>query len=448
MLQEKSRRKSRNLLADYRPYAKQLAFHGMKKRETALIAANQVGKTWCKAFEFAMHLTGRYPDWWNGFVWDRPIVCIAGSKSGLLLRQGAQRVLFGQPGDWGTGAIPGDSIVGDPKRALGTPDLIDSSVIRHKGGWTNRIILKTYDQGRERWQADTVHEVWLDEEPPEDVYFEALTRTNATHGHVGLTLTPLLGMSTVVRRFLMEESEDRGVVKMTIDDAEHYSPEDRAKIVASYPAHELEARAKGIPTLGSGRIFPVPDADIEWDTQLIPDHWAQIIGVDFGWDHPFAAARLAWDRDNDCVYVTAAYRKRQAGVIEHAPVVRAWGEWIPVAWPHDGLQHDKGSGEQLARQYRQQHVKMLPERATFEDGSNGVEAGVADMLDRMQTGRLKVARHLVEVFDEIRLYHREDGKIVKEMDDLISAIRYGVMMLRHAVTNVKAKPLTFAPQFK
>lgn len=449
LMEERERRKRTNRLASYRPYPKQLEFHALKTRESALIAANQVGKTYGEAYELAMHLTGRYPAWWVGNRWDQPIVCIAGSKSGQLLRDGAQRVLCGRPGEWGTGSIPQDSIIGEPKRAQGTPDLLDSVMVRHVDGHINRINFKTYDQGRERWQAETVHEVWLDEEPPEDVYFEALTRTNATKGHVKLTLTPLLGMSTVVRRFLMEPSDDRAVVTMTIDDALHYSEEQRAQIIASYPAHEMEARAKGIPTLGSGRAFPVSDSDIEWQADVIPSHWPEIIGIDFGWDHPTAAARLAWDRDADCVYVTAAYRKRQEGVVMHAAAIRAWGD-LPVAWPHDGLQHDKGSGEQLAAQYRAQGLQMLPERATFPDGGNGVEAGVSEMLERMQTGRFKVASHLVEVFDEIRLYHRDNGRLVKEMDDLISAIRYGMMMLRHAKTAAKRKPkaLHFTSEFR
>ena len=73
---------------------------------------------------------------------------------------------------------------------------------------------------------------------------------------------------------------------------------------------------------------------------------------------------------------------------------------------------------------------MLPERATFEDGTNGVEAGVMDMLDRMQSGRWKVFSHLVDWFEEFRLYHRKDGLIVKLQDDLMSASRYGLMMKR------------------
>lgn len=62
-----------------------------------------------------------------------------------------------------------------------------------------------------------------------------------------------------------------------------------------------------------------------------------------------------------------------------------------------------------------------------------VEAGVSEMLTRMETGRLKVAAHLHDWWEEFRMYHRKDGKIVAERDDLLSATRYGIMDLRYAV---------------
>lgn len=225
----------------------------------------------------------------------------------------------------------------------------------------------------------------------------------------------------------------RAVVTMTIDDADHYTPEERESIIASYLPHEREARAKGIPVLGSGRIFAVPEESISCEPFDIPRHFAQLGGLDFGWDHPTAAVCLAWDRDADCVYITKAHRLKEATPVIHAASLRPWGDWLPWAWPHDGLQHDKGSGEQLMSQYRNQGLNMLFERATFEDGSNGVEAGLMLMLDMMQTGRFKVFSHLNDWFSEYRLYHRKDGKVVKEYDDLMSATRYALMMRRFGV---------------
>ncbi|KQX60646.1 MULTISPECIES: terminase large subunit domain-containing protein [unclassified Ensifer] len=443
---EIGRRQNTNRLRYYQPYTKQTEFHaaGATFRERLFMAGNQLGKTLAGAAEAAMHLTGDYPSWWAGRRFDRPITMIGGSESHELTRDGVQRLLVGPPmseEEWGTGYLPKAAISGWTRRSSASGAL-DSVTVRHTSGGTSTLLLKAYEQGRAKWQANTVDYVWFDEEPPEDVYFEGITRTNATGGSVAVTFTPLKGMSSVVSRYLLEPSDDRTVVTMTIDDAEHYSPEERAKIVASYPAHEKEARTKGVPTLGSGRIFPVTEEQIRVEPFEIPRHWVQIGGLDFGWDHPFAAALCAWDRDADVFYVTRCYREREATPIIHAASLKPWGPWLPWAWPHDGLQHDKGSGEQLAAQYRGQGLAMLPERATFDDGTNGVEAGISDMLQRMQTGRFKVFSTAGEWFEEFRLYHRKDGRIVKERDDVISASRYALMMKRFA--RVKADNAAWA----
>ena len=235
----------------------------------------------------------------------------------------------------------------------------------------------------------------------------------------------------------------RSVTSMTIDDVDHYTAEQKLQIIASYPAHEREARAKGIPTMGSGRIFPVEEATITEQPKPIPRHWPQINGMDFGWDHPFAAVNLAWDRDADCVYVCKIFRQKECTPVIQAAAIKPWGAWIPCAWPHDGYQHDKGSGDQLAEQYRKQGLNMLTEHATHAEGGNGVEAGLMDMLDRMQTGRFKVFAGLNDWFEEFRLYHRCDGKVVKARDDLMSATRYAVMMLREAKVQPNGAKLAY-----
>lgn len=429
----------------YRPYGKQAEFHqaGLTYRERLFLAGNQLGKTMAGSFEVAMHLTGIYPPDWKGRRWDRPIISWAAGVTGESTRDNPQRLLMGRPGQLGTGAIPHSALL-DQSRALGVADLLDTVRVRHASGGESLLAFKFYEKGREKWQGETLDLVWFDEEPPSDIYSEGLTRTNATGGCVFLTCTPLLGMTEVIGRFLQEPTPDRHTTQMTIDDAEHYTPAQRATIIAGYLPHEREARAKGIPMLGSGRIFPVAEELLAVDPLDIPKHWPQIGGLDFGWDHPFAGVRLAWDRDNDCVYVTSTYRVREAVPAIHCAALKAWGEWLPWAWPHDGLQHSKDSGKPLAEQYRKGGLKLLPEHARYPDnadgtpGTSGVEAGLFDMLERMQTGRFKVFRHLNDWWQEFRLYHREDGKVVKLMDDLMSATRYAIMHLRFADFDKKA----------
>ena len=396
------------------------------------------GKTYAGAAELAMHITGQYPDWWEGKTFDYANDWWVGGVTTEAITKGPQNLLLGAIGDWGKGTIP-EKVLKNVTRRQGVPGAAYMAFVEHVSGKVSQITFKSYDQGREKWQAATLTGgVWFDEEPPDDIYSEGLTRINATDGITFTTFTPLLGMSNVVRMFYPEpNTTSRSITSMTINDVGHYTEEKKQQVIAAYLPHERKARALGLPFMGSGQVFPVDEEEITFDPPdnwKYPNDWPQIVGIDFGWDHPTAAVWLYWDRDNDIVYLSGCYRQSKEGIIAHAAAIRARGSWIPVAWPHDGLQHDKGSGETLSAQYRAQNVNMLHERAQFVDGGHGVEAGIQMLLERMETGRLKIERSCVEFWDEFRQYHRKDGLIVKERDDVISALRYGCMMLRYAKT--------------
>ena len=347
------------------------------------MAANQVGKTWAGGFEAAMHLTGQYPDWWAGYRFDRPTIGWACGETNEVVRDTVQRILVGRSDTKGQGSIPKDCIV-DLVTARGIADALDIIKVKHVSGGISSLGLKSYSSGREKFQGETLDFVWFDEEPPADIYTEGLTRTNVSGGPNWITFTPLKGASEVVRRFMLEKNPDRHITSMTIEDAEHISSERRAQIIEQYPEHEREARLKGIPTLGSGRIFPLTEDTISTEQVDFPTHWPRLGAMDFGWDHPFAAVELVWDRISDCVYV--AHRQRQASPIMHAEALKPWGElrWI---WPRDGRNETlAGAGVSLAKQYGAYGLDMWHEHAQFDDGSVSVEAGLMDMLDRMTDG--------------------------------------------------------------
>jgi phage terminase large subunit-like protein len=435
---EKTRRQTENRLNYYRPYPRQRDFHeaGRTFRERLLMAGNQLGKTLAGGFEVAMHATGRYPDWWQGRRFDKPTVGWACGVTGEVVRDTVQKILVGRTGQEGTGAIPKDAIA-ELVSARGIPDLLDTIRVKHVSGGVSIIGLKTYASGREKFQGETLDYVWLDEEPPADIYTEALTRTNVGASPVWLTFTPLQGVSTVVKRFLHEKSDARHKVIMTIDDVEHYSDGEKKTIIASYPKHELEARTKGIPVLGSGRVFPVEESKLAIEQRDFPAHFPRIGGMDFGWDHPFAAVELVWDRDTDTVYVARTHRLKEASPIIHAATLRTWGKELRWAWPRDGNRETlEGAGIALSAQYAAQGLNMLTDFAHYVEGTGqksvSVEAGLMDMLQRMESGRFKVFKHLNDWWEEFRLYHRKDGKVVKEGDDLMCATRYALMMIRFA----------------
>jgi phage terminase large subunit-like protein len=456
LVDAENRAAEENKLASYRPYSKQREFHaaGMQYRERLFRAGNQLGKTLAGAFEIAMHLTGRYPEWWSGKRFAAPVRFMAGSESAELTRKGVQRLLVGIPEDrsaWGTGAIPKACLSGWSMRS-GVADALASITVAHVTDGipdgNSTLQFASYDQGRTKWQADTLDGVWFDEEPPEDVYLEGITRTNTTAGPVILTSTLLKGMTKVVARFLGETSPDRIDICMTINDAEHYTQAERDRIIDSYPKHERDARTKGIPSMGSGLIFPVEEEMITVESFSLPAHWPRLVGGDFGWDHPSAWVWLAWDRETDTVYIYDVLRMKETLIPVQAAAISGRGKWIPVAWPHDGYQvKDAMHGEQLAAQYRAAGANMRPEHAHFEDSQVvgevrasriSTEAGIQEMLTRMQSGRLRVFSHLNEWFEESRMYHRKNGLIVKERDDLMSATRMGIMDLRYAITEPRA----------
>lgn len=203
---DKSQREHK--LKYYRPYAKQREFHanGAFARERLLMAGNQLGKSYSGAAEAAMHLTGQYPSWWEGKVFTKPVRGWIGSKTSEVTRDGMQRLLVGEPRDestWGTGLIP-KAALKDWSRRQGIADALDGVIVEHVSGGSSTLGFKSYDQGREKWQGETLDFVALDEEPPYEIYMEGLTRTNATGGITWLTFTPLLGASDVVLMFLKE----------------------------------------------------------------------------------------------------------------------------------------------------------------------------------------------------------------------------------------------------
>jgi len=433
---EKTKRSTENRLAGYIPYKKQQEFHalGAKYSERLLIAGNQTGKSLASAMELAAHVRGQYPSWWEGFRFDRAIRAWACGETSEVVRETIQLLLLGPPGQFGTGCIPKASLL-DVMPARGLGDLVDTIRVQHESGGVSSIVLKAYSQGRERFQGSTIDYLAMDEEPDFDIFTEALTRRNVSQGPCVLTFTPLKGVSSVVKRYLHEPSPDRTVITMTLDDASHYSAEDKQRIIAQYPEHERATRTRGIPAMGSGRVFLVDEEKLLVDPFPCPSHWVKIGGADFGWTHYAAFVEMWWDRDLDIIYLVRTVRMRQQTPLQHVEAIRHWR--FPFAWPHDGRNQTlAGAGEPLMRQYADAGLNMLHEHATFEDGSMSVEAGVQEMHDRMRGGRWKVFKGQNDGWlEEYSMYHRKDGLLVKEGDDAISASRYALMMKRWGQTD-------------
>jgi phage terminase large subunit-like protein len=410
-------------------YPKHLAFFaaGNTHRERLFLAANRVGKSDAGAYEITCHLTGVYPEWWEGRRFACPTRCWAAGDTGKTVRDIVQVALLGPPGAQGTGMIPAHTIVNTTAKS-GVADAIETVTVKHATGGTSTLALKSYDQRREAFQGTSQHAIWLDEEPGDDIYTECLLRTMNTPdlpggGIVMVTFTPLLGMTPLVLTFLPDgheasDSLTKAVVTATWDDCPHLDAQAKADLWASIPPFQRDARSKGVPQLGSGAIYQVPESDITVAPFEIPAHWPRCFGLDTGWDAT-AAAWLAHDRDTQTVYVYADYRRGQAEAPIHAEAIKAKGLWIPGSG--DAAAINNQDGQQFLAIYRRLGLDL-------ELANKGVEAGIQRVWDLLSAGKLKVFASCRTLLEEYRLYRRDEkGRVVKINDHVMDALRYAVV---------------------
>lgn len=459
MLTNEQYRKKYRRLDFYKPNLKQIDFHNTDIRELMLRANNQGGKTHAGGAQMAMDATQLYPEWYKGRRFlnppaiERPFEWLgwAACDTSSTTRAGVQTKLLGdmsQDNGLGTGMIPLDSIVGKPSMARGIADFVDTVTIRRESGGTALIRFKTYEQGRKAFQGEPVDEIWPDEDEGDDsLNGEMLARLTTTNGRIIRTMTPVIGLTPVRKRF-KQKTPGTAEILMTIWDCAvskggHIPDERIPEIIASYKEHERATRAFGADMQGEGAVFDFPSEQIRHtlDPRDVPPWWPWMWGLDFRHSgsassgHPFAAVLACWDRDTDTIYVMHAIRMLGLA-ISHVEAMKQVPRWeAPVAWPHDGGRG--GSlidGDTVAQTYRRFGLNLRREHATHPTGGFDFEGGLREMENRFGSNRLKVAAHLTDWFDEYQGYHRKDGLVVKIDDDLLSATRVLCMDIRFAKT--------------
>ena len=458
MLTEKQYRLKYRRIDFYTPNYKQEEFHNLTATERMIRAGNQLGKTQCAAAQMAMDSLRLYPGWYKGRMFleppkiERPYDFIGwyGCTTSSKTRDGAQVKLLGdirQEGGLGTGSIPLDNIVGRPTMARGIADFVDTITLSREGGGSAILRGKTFDQTREAWQGEPVDLAWGDEDPGDfEIYGECQARLTTTRGAIIWSMTPMLGL-TPVRRHFKEKKPGTAEVLMTIYDAAvskrgHIPDEEIAAIIARY-GNKAQTRAFGGDMQGQGAVFETPAEGIRHTLRIsdVPPYWPWLWGFDFrhsgqeSGGHPFAAVLACWDRENDVIYIMDAFRMYGMAANHVARLKESPMRLAPAAWPHDG---GVGAGVQtndtIAMIYKKLDVNMLDGHATLAGGGYNLEAGLTIMEERFASKKLLVAAHLAEWFDEYSGYHREDGKVHKVDDDLMSATRVLCMDIRNAKT--------------
>lgn len=401
---------------------------GASYQERGFMGGNGTGKTWgVAAYELTCHLTGEYPFWWVGRVFNTPISAWVAGDTRETVRDIIQAKLIGEVskvGDsaLGTGMIPRSKIVGEPKYIPNTNKAADFVQVRHVSGGVSVLGFKAYEQGRKAFQGTEKHIIVLDEEPPQDVYLECLMRGRTVDGIVLATFTPLSGYTDVVksfRNYVAENANGASKIMLTCswDDVPHLDEEWKRSTEAGTPMYLRDARKRGIPSAGIGKIYPVEEDQFVIKPIALPNHWRRVFGFDGGW-HNTAAVWFAYDKDEDVAYLYSEYKRGEQPIDVHAAALKARGAWIPGVG--DAAAREGHTNDTVLSLYKGQGVKL-------QLADKSVDVGIQDVMNRLTSGKLKVFSTCVKWLEEFRMYSYDDKqRIVKTNDHLMDATRFGV----------------------
>lgn len=438
---------------------------GAQFPERLVLGGNRTGKTDAAAYEVTCHLTGIYPPWWIGKRFDTPVEVWTAGDTATTTRDIQQLSLYGPvPVAPRTGMIPAHLIKhASPKNSI--PNGIETIWVKHVSGGESSIGFKSYDQRRDAFQGTSKHIIWLDEECPADVYTECLMRTLTCDGIVMVTFTPVEGLTPFVQHWLEnavmeadagiapaescvfsapnedpDDDDDEGektakviegpaltsipldertkvIVMVSWDEVPHLSPTARAQMLSSIPPYQRAARTRGIPNLGSGVIYPIPEEEIKVKPFEIPKHWLRGYGMDVGWNWT-VSIHAAYDLETSTWYLYAEHYRSHAEPPVHAAGITALSPGSPGRIDPGANGRSQADGKQLFQQYRDLGLNI-------DFAPNGVEAGIAEVWTALTEGRIKVFSSLKHWFTEYRMYRRDaKGRVVKKSDHLMDATRY------------------------
>jgi phage terminase large subunit-like protein len=443
--------KLRRLNFEFTP--KQATFFNASKTafEILVSGGNRSGKTEGALYQTFMHATGLYRDCYDGHKFDFAPKIWSCNINVNKVKSINQDKLIGNLSSNIEGFIH-PSLILDKKS--GKDGIYSEVYVKHASGEVSTINFKTYGEKSDKFQSDRVHFIHLDEQPGYEIYVECLMRLADTDGkgmgRILITQYPKAGLDELMAHFMLKKTveevnglrkeetykispEDIVNNKMYLHvswaDNPHLTEEAKLHMRSAMKPHELEAREHGIPTIGDGMVYQIPESVFVVSPFEIPDHWARFAGMDLGWEDHTAVVFFAWDKDNDCMYIYKEYKYNHMTPETHAGVLLPQGlDWIPTICDPAGNMRQQSDGETLLAKYKSAGLSLIKGKRTRE-------SSIMEIMQRINTDRFKIFSNCRNILNEWRSYSRKDGKVLDGNDHLMNAIEYPILLAKnYAIT--------------
>lgn len=442
-----------NQLKYFRPFEHQRNFfrtHRSPRR--GILAANRIGKTVSTCYETAMHLTGLYPDWWDGKRIDHPISVMVAGEGWTQVALVLQNELLGTNDiklvdNIGTGAIPKDCIVFDTMRNDG-PNCLGVE-IRHVSGANSYLLFANYTQEVRQMQGFKLDLAVFDEQPPDDFFSEIVTRTATTQGSVMCSFTPLKGLNGLVAKFWNRE-EGYDYIRVSWDDVPEYDlwgeafllNETRKQLERDYLPHERDARRNGVPVMGKGAVFQIKS----WPTYKNGDfdfknmhNLKRIIALDLGLVNDKTVISLMyWDPDevrawlHTQIVVSGTEEANPINWIQHLVRPEVFG--CPIVLPPDAVTPGRYTMTSLSlrQTFEQYELNVHPDPIMNPPDDSGRRTnhksyGVNMMRQMLEVGSMMVNENCVQFLREAQNYYADEHGRFSDPDDCIDSARYALL---------------------
>lgn len=473
LVSKKEEFKRFNKLAYWTPYPFQREWiqASAKYRQRYLSAANRIGKTYGAAMELAIHITGEYPDWWDG----RRIEATGDYWAIGVSQESVNTVLMKELlgvsdcrylNDLGTGAIPHDAIDKWNMQKDGARCI--QVRIKHKSGAYNVLHFFSSTQDETTLMGAAVQYILMDEQfsNEEKIYGQCLTRTATTRGMISVTCTPEQGRTPLWEKFATAESEGSDYLYFQVAtwaDAPHITEQDIAELKAGIPEWQYKMRSEGIPVIGNGAIYPFSEEEIKGSVSketimANPAEWLLLWSCDFGKSDadgadPSTLVLLAHNVREDVTYTLYEWNSKQdakqdrlsympeymAGIIKSSAFPDA-----PLLCPHDANNAIEGKANttrisEFLRCGVNVHKRVFEIPRRYTSGAIDKPKHNRDLVFTIQLmnkffrdGSLKIdPKCMKQTMKEFQLYvWLPNGKPVDKNNHHLDALRLGAISIR------------------